>query len=197
MPYSQSEIDVFVSKLLEIQRHQSSSGLSREDRKELAMGIGVSEADWLEFENDFDGYIQRGHTFRQGGNDDDAITEYTAAFIIDPYHEELLSGLTRAHARRYRHQRQEADKEAAERYARRLLEINPKNQRAASIINELKDSGSYPMVVLVATFLGAGIGIVLGFAMRRIGLGVVIGAAAGLAVGLLISQLRKHRLSKM
>ena len=189
MAYSQSEIDVFVSKLLSIQRRQDAATLSRDDRKELALSIGVSAEDWQAFESDFDGYLQRGHSFRQGGNDDDAIAEYTAAFIIDPYHEDLLMGLARSHARRFRHNGGAHDKEATEKYARRLLEIDPKNSRAVSIINELKSSNNHAWIIAISIAVGAGIGIVLGIAMRKVGIGVAVGAGLGLAVGVLINQL--------
>ncbi len=194
MSYTQEEIDVFVSKLLAIERRQASTNLSREDRKELALSIGVSEEVWLAFENDFEGYLQRGHSFREGGNDDDAIAEYMAAFLIDPYHEGLLFGLARAHKRRFHDQGDAKDKAAAEKYARRLLEINPRNRKAVSIINDLKASPRDPtLIISLSVLIGAGLGIVLGFAMRRVSLGIVVGVGVGLAIGMAISQIVNRR----
>ncbi|MCS6822522.1 MAG: tetratricopeptide repeat protein [Microscillaceae bacterium] len=129
-------LKAFIQKLLELQ--QKEKPLSLEEMKAIAHSIGLSEADWQNVMQAFEGYLLRAKGYLKYGNWQDAIEELEQALALNPSHKEVLTCLVQAYYQKWIASRSPKDKEKALQYAERCIQIHPTFTPAYKIRSELK-----------------------------------------------------------
>lgn len=128
----------YVQKVLEVERQQKQRALNRSELRELAMGVGLSAADWEAVEKSYHDHLTRGEGFLKYQNWSDAITEFQECQALFPKDAESLQYLAEAYAGRWRDQEDEADREKALHYGQQSLEVAPTQDRMLQLVSELR-----------------------------------------------------------
>ena len=124
----------FFEKALAIQA-QRREKLSEAEKKEIALDLGFSEADWQAVQESFQSHLDRGAEFLKRRNYEKAITELEDALIIQPEHADTLAALAQAYLGVFQTKKRKNLKEKALQYAQECLLYNPKNQVAHQVID--------------------------------------------------------------
>ncbi len=124
----------FFEKALAIQA-QRQEKLTESEKKEIALQLGFSEADWQAVLDSFKSHLDRGTEFLKRHNYEKAITELEDALIIQPGHAETLAALAQAYLGEFQHKKRKNFKEKALQYAQECLLYSPKNQEAHQVID--------------------------------------------------------------
>ncbi|EAY28844.1 OmpA family protein [Microscilla marina] len=130
-------IEAYFEKILQIKNQRK--GLSQSELKEIALDLGMSEAEWREVQNVARGHIERGYNFLEHQNEDDAQKEFEQALLVFPDDAPALYGVAHIHERRFMAKGKAADKETALKYAHAALQTDPAHTEAARLISYLKD----------------------------------------------------------
>ena len=136
----------FFEKALAIQARRQEK-LSEAEKKEIALQLGFSEADWQAVLASFDAHLKRGTEFLKRYNYEKAITELEDALIIQPEHAETLAALAQAYLGEFQAKKRKPLKEKALQYAQECLQYEPDNFQAHQVIdafNPNKSITSYP-----------------------------------------------------
>lgn len=136
-------LERFVERIIEIQNSQNET-LKEDDLKQIAIDMGMSENDWLALQKTFNAHLTRSKAFLNYKNWDDAIEEGEQAIIINPHNEEALYTLSYSYFKRWQHKRNPGDKEMAEKYADKVLHINPSHDEAIRLISSLRSQAKGP-----------------------------------------------------
>jgi tetratricopeptide (TPR) repeat protein len=124
----------FFEKALAIQA-QRREKLSEAEKKEIALDLGFSEADWQAVQDSFQSHLDRGTEFLKRRNYEKAITELEDALIIQPEHTDTLAALAQAYLGVFQTKKRKNLKEKALQYAQECLLYSPKNQVAHQVID--------------------------------------------------------------
>ncbi|MCU0444236.1 MAG: hypothetical protein MUE85_04905 [Microscillaceae bacterium] len=124
----------FFKKALEIQA-QRREKLTEAEKKEIAIELGFSEADWQAVLDSFQGHKNRGIEFLKRNNYEKAISELGDAFVLQPEDEETLASLAQAYLGLYETGRKSKHKAKALELAQTCLEYDPKNEQAHKVID--------------------------------------------------------------
>ena len=111
--------------------------LSDDELRDVALEIGLGEADLAAAEEAAEDHYVRGLGFLDHGRFDDAVGELREAVAVAPRRVEWLHALARAHAGRWRERRGEADRSRAENLARECLEIDPTHSASIAVLDDL------------------------------------------------------------
>jgi len=132
-----SNIQAYFQKILEIKNQRK--GLNEAELKEIALELGMSEAEWREVKRVGKGHIDRGYNFLEHQNREDALKEFQQALIVFPDKARALYGVARVHELRFLEKRQTIEKAEALKFAHQTLQAAPAHSDAARLISELKD----------------------------------------------------------
>jgi hypothetical protein len=124
----------FFEKALAIQA-QRREKLSEAEKKEIALDLGFSEADWQAVLESFQSHLERGSEFLKRRNYEKAITELEDALVIQPEHADTLAALAQAYLGEFQSKKRKNLKEKALQYAQECLLYSPKNQVAHHVID--------------------------------------------------------------
>jgi tetratricopeptide (TPR) repeat protein len=124
----------FFEKALAIQA-QRQEKLTEAEKKEIALQLGFSEADWQAVLASFEAHLKRGKEFLKRYNYEKAITELEDALIIQPEHTDTLAALAQAYLGEFQSKKRKNLKEKALQYAQECLRYSPKNQEAHQVID--------------------------------------------------------------
>ncbi len=127
-------IEDYIKQLLSM---EPDSGLSPEDLHAIARDLGLSPQDLQRVEALADDHTTRGRHFLANGVIDDGIDELTRAVVLRPFSTDLLCELASAHRDRYRQNRADGDRQAAERLARRAIAVDADCRSAYQLLGEL------------------------------------------------------------
>ena len=133
----ESILQDYIARLLSMQDERD-EWLGEDDLKTVARDLGLSDEDLARIEATTEAHRQRGQHFSQHDAWDDAIAEYRQAVVLDPFDVPLVHALAVAHASRWEETRDPEDRETAERYTRRCIELDPNHQPSYEILQELK-----------------------------------------------------------
>ncbi|WP_026999521.1 hypothetical protein [Eisenibacter elegans] len=124
----------FFEKALAIQA-QRQEKLTEAEKKEIALQLGFSEADWQAVLASFEAHWERGAEFLKRLNYEKAIIELEDALIIQPEHAGTLAALAQAYLGEFQSKKRKNLKEKALQYAQECLRYSPKNQEAHQVID--------------------------------------------------------------
>jgi len=124
----------FFEKALAIQA-QRQEKLTEAEKKEIALDLGFSEADWQAVLASFDAHLERGKAFLDRENFQEALTELQEALIIQPENTEVLSYIAWTHLGLFRHKKRKQDREKALLYARECLRYAPSHPLTHQVID--------------------------------------------------------------
>ena len=154
----------YIGRLLALQDDRK-EWLGEEDLKAVAHDLGLSEADIARLDAVTEAHRQRGKNFGRHGAWDEAISEFRQATALDPFDVPLLHELAVAHASRFGESQDPEDREAAQRYAHRCIELDPDHQASFELLAALKQKPKLPaqpaksrLLVVVAAVLVLGLG---------------------------------------
>ncbi len=133
----ESILQDYIARLLSMQDERD-EWLGEDDLKTVARDLGLSDEDLARIEATTEAHRQRGQRFSQHDAWDDAIAEYRQAVVLDPFDVSLVHALAVTHASRYEETRAPEDRETAERYTRRCIELDPNHQPSYELLAVLK-----------------------------------------------------------
>lgn len=140
MDKNEKELNLFVDKILAIQKQSKNKLLTNNELKNIAEQIGISEGEWQAIQETFDNHLFKGKEFIKYKNFDDSVNEFKQAVAINPNSEEANYYLAFSYKNLWQKTNNLNDKNLANTYARRCLELNPKNTDAIKLISSLKTS---------------------------------------------------------
>ena len=150
-------------------RPQNQDELSPEELREVALELGLTEADLARAEAEGAEHAQRGEGFVRHGRFADAIREYREALILRPGHLDTMSALAWAHRRHWAASGDRESRASAEALARRCLDLDPRHDRSIKLLNELE----LPPATLSSPRTGLLVGLVAAAALLVAGMGAV------------------------
>lgn len=126
----------YIDRILEL-RQQRDESLTPEDLQEVARDLGLTEADLAAAEQAARDHLARGERYLEHGRHDDAVSELTDAAALAPGWPDAALRLAEAHAARHAARPNGADQAAAQRWARRCLDLDPECEAAYELLNRV------------------------------------------------------------
>jgi tetratricopeptide (TPR) repeat protein len=126
----------YIERLLVLQ-DEHEDWLDEQELEDVARDLGLSDEDLAGLEERIDADWQRGRHFYENGAWDDAVRELRRAAVLDPFNVPLLQELAAAHVSRWQETRRDEDRNAAERYARRCIELDPNHEPSFGLLATL------------------------------------------------------------
>jgi hypothetical protein len=129
-------IQAYVSQLFAVQARRQAE-LGEADLSEIAQELGLSEADLAAAERAASDHHARGVGFVRHKNWTEAISELERACALRPAHVPSAAALASAYERRFKAEKREEDRAAAELYARRCLLRDPRHGPSFKLLSTL------------------------------------------------------------
>ena len=131
-------IETYVQRLLAWE-----APLTPETLTSLATEVGLSEADIQAVERQAQAHLARGRNYLSVDCLDDAIAELTQATTLSPLSLDVIHALSEAYSQRYQAKKSSKDKAKSIALAKRAMEIQPSDQKAAAMIKSLESQPSW------------------------------------------------------
>lgn len=133
-------IEDYVAKMLEVQKERYEKPLSINELKEIAFSVGMTESDWMLSQEAMNQHLHTGQSHLKNSNWTDAVAELEQAIAINPFHEEGLYNLAKAHLSLYEKSGKEENKQKAREYADRALknEETRLDSAAIALLNDIR-----------------------------------------------------------
>ncbi|MDX9724609.1 MAG: protein kinase, partial [Myxococcota bacterium] len=122
---------------LDAEKARRNAMLTQDDRRGIALDLGMSREELLAAEEAAEAYWTRGEGYLEHQLWDDAIEQLTNAFELSPERVEILFSLARAHHGRWQAKGAKKDAIEAQRIARRCIDIDPRHPEAFKLLAEL------------------------------------------------------------
>lgn len=133
----ESILQDYLARLMTMQ-DQREDWLEEADLKAAAQDLGLSDADLERLDAATEAHRTRGRSFADRGLWDEAVEEYRQAATLNPFDAEATHELARAHLGRWHATGDALDRDAADRYAHRTLQLDPEHAGAYEVLQELK-----------------------------------------------------------
>ena len=127
----------YLARLMTMQ-DQRQDWLEEADLKTAAQDLGLSDKDLERLAVTTEAHRTRGRSFTDRGLWDEAVEAYNQTATLNPFDPDAVHELARAYLGRWRVTGDEADHNAAERYAHRTLQLDPEHSASYEILQELK-----------------------------------------------------------
>ena len=138
MPFDDEQIlHDYIARLLAMQDDRD-EWLEENDLKAVARDLGLSDKDLERLDAVTEAHRQRGKNFSRHDAWDEAISEFRQAAALSPFDVPLIYELAVAHASRWEENGTLEDRQTAERYARRCIELDPNHQPSYELLTALK-----------------------------------------------------------
>lgn len=128
----------YIARLMTMQDQREETWLEEADLEEAARDLGLSDADLQRIEAAAAAHKQRGERFLDRQLWGEAVDAFSQATTLRPFDATLMHALARAYLGRWRATGAPADREAADRYAHRTLELDPDHTASYEVLQELK-----------------------------------------------------------
>ena len=128
----------YENKIREIRNQPRRRPLKQQEAKQIALDLGLTETEWLEWQKNAAAHLKRGQGFLKHGNWTEAATELNQADVLNPDHRDTLFHLARAHWGRWLEDHDQGDRQKALELARRCLEIDPAHDPSLILVGEIK-----------------------------------------------------------
>ncbi|MEM7584101.1 MAG: hypothetical protein AAF560_12010 [Acidobacteriota bacterium] len=129
-------LDAYIERVMTL-RDERRSTPTDDERRQIALDLGLSEEDLAGVEQAADDHFVRGSGFLEHRRFDDAVTELGEAVALAPRRVERLHALSQAHLGRWQERRDVADRDRAEILARECLELDPQHAASFEVLNQL------------------------------------------------------------
>jgi tetratricopeptide (TPR) repeat protein len=126
--------ELFFKKALAIQA-QKQAKLTEKEKKEIALSLGFSEADWQAVSDTAQACFERGREFLRRNNYAKAIPELQEAVIILPENPEVLAHLAETYLAKFEREKRKIAQEKALQYAHECLQYAPMHSLAHQVID--------------------------------------------------------------
>ncbi len=136
----QEILSSYVARVMEVGA-QRNSALKDEELREIAIELGMSEADLQAADKAAADHLTRGQGYLSHQLWDDAIEQLQSAASLAPARTEVVFALAEAHAGRWSVRRQQQDKLEAQRLARRVIDLDARHAEAFKLLAELESEG--------------------------------------------------------
>lgn len=164
----------YVEKMYQIQMLEDESILSPQELKTIALDMGISEQEWAESQQVFEGHLKTGEQLVKQRNWDDAIAELDHATSLNPYHIDAVYAHAKALIGRYNESGNMTDEQKARELVRRALKVQPGHEPSIKLLTMLssgkkvvdKEKKQTKLYKNIAIGLGIAI-LVLGFISMR------------------------------
>ena len=126
----------YIARLLNMQDGRD-TWLERQDLEATARDMGLSDEDLAKIDASVAAHSRRAERYRGHNRWGEAIDEYRQAVALAPFDADLTLGLARAYQGRWQQGGDTADREAAQRYARRTIDLDAEQDEAFALLDEL------------------------------------------------------------
>jgi LemA protein len=133
-------LQAYLNRMLTIQQNRSEKPLTPAELKEMALDSGMTEEDWAAAQQESKVKMKSGLGHLQYGNWEKSLADLEQAIAVNPYHADGLVGLAKAYLLKYQTSKVPADKQKAENYVERALEVSPGYNSALSVAKQLRDA---------------------------------------------------------
>jgi tetratricopeptide (TPR) repeat protein len=137
MNENQALLQSYIQKILTIQE-QRNFEISEEDLRKIAQDLGLTSQDFARLEKSFNGHWKRGVNFSKHNRFEDAIQELLMATAIKPLHPEPYYELAAAFQKKWTQEGKEEDRQQAEYYAKRCLQLEPEHKKTYLLLSEIE-----------------------------------------------------------
>lgn len=138
MPFDDEKIlQDYLTRLLQLQDERD-EWLDADDLRAAARDLGLSDEDLARVEARVEAHRQRAARFAEHQAWDDALAEYRQATALAPFDAALLFETARLYAERFRQHADPADRAAAERFARRTIQLDPNHKASYELLSTLR-----------------------------------------------------------
>lgn len=133
-------LENYIKKLMEIQYNpQTDAHLTDQDLKEIALEAGLTEQDWFSAQQRARNHLDRGRSYLNAGNSEDAVPELEQAAMLMPNSAEANFLAAKAFVQRGSMLNQAQDYDKAEYYLRHALLTSPAHSEALALKTELNN----------------------------------------------------------
>jgi LemA protein len=139
MANSDEILQAYINKMLNLQTAKRDRPFTAEELKQMALDMGMSEADWLASQQDFQAHLKSGQGHIMYENWQDAIKELENAVAFNPNSLEAAYGLAKAYQGRWSQTNGKEDKHQAVKYAELALQISPGHQPTLKVLGDLRE----------------------------------------------------------
>lgn len=155
-------LEKFVEKMMLLRNEPQAKPLSWDELRNIALEVGLSEADWQQVEATLQTHQSRANSFLKFENLDDAIVEFEYCLDLNPYHTATLTQLANIHLLRWHKQNNDNDLARARERANQALALEPTSEAALRILSELKRiEAPKPLSFKSPVVLAAALGLVV------------------------------------
>lgn len=121
-------LESYVRKIMDLQYERPKEPLKEAELKQIAMEMGLTEADWAESQKQGTMHESRGAKYASSGNWEDAVTEYESAVAINPSKVDTVFGLAEAYL-------YAGDEGKSDQYLDQVLRMAPMHKGAIKLKN--------------------------------------------------------------
>lgn len=133
-----AQLQAYVERVLALTAERSSR-IEPEELQGIAREMGLSESDLVAVAQAAEDYYQRGHGYLKHELWDDAVSELTEAFALDPARPDACFALAQAYKGRFVADADSSDRREAMQLCRRTVELDPGHDEAYAMLRELTD----------------------------------------------------------
>ncbi len=154
-------LQAYMEKMLDVQRQREESTFTQQELREIALSVGMTEADWAEAQKTLRQHTESGLAHLEIGNYVDALRELEEALKLNPTDEEALYGAAKSSHELYVSTKRDFYAKKVVDYADRVLRNeNPHlDKKAVSVLQEMRRTdGEYKGLRERQRWIVAGIG---------------------------------------
>ena len=129
----------YVEKMYEIQFSQKDNILTPTQLKEIALEMGITEQEWEESQQVFQGHLANGKELLLQQNWTDAIQTLESAVALNPYHLDALYLNAQAHVERFEDKKNSTDETHARELLTRALQVQPGHKPSLKLLSKLRE----------------------------------------------------------
>ena len=126
-------LDAYVDRLLAVE-DDGNHALDDSDLRKVARELGLTEEQLAKLDQVVDDHLTRGRNFLDRGLFTDAAGEIHQAAVLRPFDAVIATDLARAHFGQFQKTRDRRERERAQRFARRAVDIDPEHAPAYELL---------------------------------------------------------------
>lgn len=130
----------YVHTVFKLSHDETKPLITDEVIRKKALEISITDEEWNALIEEFNDFFARGETYLNHNNPTDALEEFGHAISLNPNDSESLYYCAQCHHQLWKQHKSKQHKNKALEFAEKSLEINPKQNKAASIISQIQEA---------------------------------------------------------
>jgi len=134
------DLEGFLREALKVELEDPGRQLTEADLKAIAFKSGLREEDWDRLQERLQAHLEKGRSFLEFGNSEDAVTELDRAAALAPYRIDVLYLCGQAHLLHWEKTKNEENRRRAVDLFEQCLRLEPGHEGAAEGLSHLSTS---------------------------------------------------------